>query len=127
MLRKSHEAAPERPGQGPEGRPSGRLDGRLGGRLASAGLLVAVGTMTGNVLAYGFNLVLSRGLGPQGYAELGTLLTVFLVGSVPGLAVQAVNPRRLAAAAGGPPEAPPASPPPPPIPGRTVRRAVPPG
>ncbi|MFL6111750.1 MAG: hypothetical protein ACJ786_10410, partial [Catenulispora sp.] len=72
------------------------------GRSASAGLLVAVGTGVGNVLAYGFNLVLSRGLGPGGYAELGTLLSVFLIGSVPGMAVQAVNARRLAVAADAP-------------------------
>ncbi|NUP53835.1 MAG: hypothetical protein HOW97_41915 [Catenulispora sp.] len=71
-------------------------------RTASAGLLVAVGTGVGNVLAYGFNLVLSRGLGPGGYAELGTLLSVFLIGSVPGMAVQAVNARRLAVAADAP-------------------------
>ena len=76
-----------------------------GGRVASAGLLVAVGTGVGNVLAYGFNLVLSRGLGPGGYAELGTLLSVFLIGSVPGLAVQAINARRLAVAAEAPPAA----------------------
>ncbi|NUR25797.1 MAG: hypothetical protein HOV83_08110 [Catenulispora sp.] len=69
-------------------------------RTASAGLLVAVGTGVGNVFAYGFNLVLSRGLGPGGYAELGTLLSVFLIGTVPGMAVQAVNARRLAVAAG---------------------------
>ncbi|MEY9932059.1 hypothetical protein ABH926_006708 [Catenulispora sp. GP43] len=73
-----------------------------GGRTASAGLLVAVGTGVGNVLAYGFNLVLSRGLGPGGYAELGTLLSVFLIGTVPGLAVQAINARRLAVVADAP-------------------------
>ena len=73
------------------------------GQTASAGLLVAVGTGVGNVLAYGFNLVLSRGLGPAGYAELGTLLSVFLIGTVPGLAVQAINARRLAVAAEAPP------------------------
>jgi O-antigen/teichoic acid export membrane protein len=70
-------------------------------RALSSGLLVAVGTGVGNVLAYGFNLALSRGLGPKGYAELGTLLAVFLIGSVPGLAVQAVNARRLAVMAAG--------------------------
>lgn len=73
------------------------------GQTASAGLLVAIGTGVGNVLAYGFNLVLSRGLGPAGYAELGTLLSVFLIGTVPGLAVQAINARRLAVAAEAPP------------------------
>lgn len=78
--------------------------GAPGGRVASAGAAVAVGTFIGNVFAYGFNLVLSRGLGPQGYAELGTLLSVFLIGTVPGLAVQAVNARRLAVTADGPPE-----------------------
>ncbi|MBW8806357.1 MAG: hypothetical protein JF587_21275 [Catenulisporales bacterium] len=80
-----------------EGRPR-----PAAGRTASAGLLVAVGTGFGNVLAYGFNLVLSRGLGPGGYAELGTLLSVFLIGSVPGMAVQAVNARRLAVAVDAP-------------------------
>ena len=75
---------------------------RGGRRTASAGLLVAVGTGVGNVLAYGFNLVLSRGLGPGGYAELGTLLSVFLIGTVPGLAVQAINARRLAVLADAP-------------------------
>ena len=75
------------------------MRGRGGGQTASAGLLVAVGTGVGNVLAYGFNLVLSRGLGPGGYAELGTLLSVFLIGTVPGLAVQAINARRLAVVA----------------------------
>ena len=78
---------------------------RGGGHTASAGLLVAVGTGVGNVLAYGFNLVLSRGLGPGGYAELGTLLSVFLIGTVPGLAVQAINARRLAVAADASPAA----------------------
>lgn len=81
----------------------GRAAGAPGGRTASAGAAVAVGTFIGNVMAYGFNLVLSRSLGPQGYAELGTLLSVFLIGTVPGLAVQAVNARRLAVAADGPP------------------------
>jgi O-antigen/teichoic acid export membrane protein len=75
---------------------------RRGGRMASASLLVAVGTGIGNVLAYAFNLVLSRGLGPGGYAELGTLLSVFLIGTVPGLAVQAINARRLAVVAEAP-------------------------
>jgi hypothetical protein len=78
---------------------------RAGGQTASAGLVVAVGTGAGNVLAYGFNLVLSRGLGPSGYAELGTLLSVFLIGTVPGLAVQAINARRLAVVAEASPEA----------------------
>ena len=78
---------------------------RGGGRNASAGLVVAVGTGLGNVLAYGFNLVLSRGLGPGGYAELGTLLSVFLIGTVPGLAVQAINARRLAVVAEASPAA----------------------
>jgi len=94
MLRKARDrAGDERAGGGAHGGS---------GRMASAGLLVAVGTGVGNVLAYGFNLVLSRGLGPGGYAELGTLLSVFLIGTVPGLAVQAINARRLAVAADAP-------------------------
>ncbi|MEZ0112727.1 hypothetical protein ABH920_006750 [Catenulispora sp. EB89] len=98
MLRraKNERARNERAGDGAR---------RGSGRTASAGLVVAVGTGLGNVLAYGFNLVLSRGLGPGGYAELGTLLSVFLIGTVPGLAVQAINARRLAVVAEASPAA----------------------
>ncbi|MBS2540162.1 hypothetical protein KGQ20_46235, partial [Catenulispora sp. NF23] len=113
MLRKARdergssavEVAGARRGGGslPRGGRSARGGG--GGGRASAGLLVAVGTGLGNVLAYGFNLVLSRGLGPGGYAELGTLLSVFLIGTVPGLAVQAINARRLAVVAEAAPAA----------------------
>ena len=88
-------AGTEEAGNGPAAEGSRRGSGQT----ASAGLVVAVGTGLGNVLAYGFNLVLSRGLGPGGYAELGTLLSVFLIGTVPGLAVQAINARRLAVVA----------------------------
>lgn len=94
MLRKARDRA------GDERADGGARGGS--GRMASAGLLVAAGTGVGNVLAYGFNLVLSRGLGPGGYAELGTLLSVFLIGTVPGLAVQAINARRLAVVAEAP-------------------------
>jgi O-antigen/teichoic acid export membrane protein len=101
MRRKAQDATPggaDEPGG--QGRPE-----RRGMRVLSSGLVVAVGTGLGNVLAYGFNLALSRGLGPHGYAQLGTLLAVFLIGSVPGMAVQAVSARRLAVTFDGPPEA----------------------
>ena len=116
MLRKAQDAMPGDPGgPGGSGGSGGSAGsggeevsggpGRSGVRVLSSGLVVAVGTGLGNVLAYGFNLALSRGLGPQGYAQLGTLLAVFLIGSVPGMAVQAVSARRLAVTFDGPPEA----------------------
>ena len=71
----------------------GRTAGR---RWARAGLLVAPATLVANVLGYGFNVLVSRHLGPDGYGALGALLGLVLVGSVPGLALQAVLARRLA-------------------------------
>ena len=102
MVRNTEDTPP-----GPNSAPpaAGRTTGRPAGGIASSGLLVAVGMGIGNVLAYGFNVVLAKGLGQTRFAELGTLLSVFLVGSVPGLAVQAVNARRVALAVDGPPEA----------------------
>jgi O-antigen/teichoic acid export membrane protein len=45
---------------------------------------------------YAFNLVMAAMLGPAGYGALGALLALVLVGSVPGLALQAVVARRTA-------------------------------
>ena len=47
---------------------------------------------------YGFNLVMAFLLGPEAYGALAALLALVLVGSVPGLALQAVVARRTARA-----------------------------
>jgi O-antigen/teichoic acid export membrane protein len=57
---------------------------------------VAVATVVANLLGYGFNLIMSRTLGPSGFGELGALLGVALVASVPGTAMQAFIARRIA-------------------------------
>jgi O-antigen/teichoic acid export membrane protein len=49
-----------------------------------------------NATNYGFNLVMAFLLGPSAYGALGALLALVLVGSVPGLALQAVVARRTA-------------------------------
>jgi O-antigen/teichoic acid export membrane protein len=58
---------------------------------------LAVATSVANVLGYGFNAIMSRTLGVSGYGELGSLLAVIVVASVPGTALQAVIARRLSA------------------------------
>ncbi len=67
-------------------------------RLARAGLVVAPATLLANVLGYAFSVVGARGLGPAEFGALGALLGLVLVGSVPGLALQAVVARRVAVA-----------------------------
>lgn len=57
---------------------------------------VAVATVVANLLGYGFNLIMSHVLGPSGFGELGALLGVALVASVPGTAFQAFTARRIA-------------------------------
>jgi O-antigen/teichoic acid export membrane protein len=57
---------------------------------------VAVATVIANLLGYGFNLIMSHALGPSGFGELGALLGVALVASVPGTAMQAFIARRIA-------------------------------
>jgi O-antigen/teichoic acid export membrane protein len=49
---------------------------------------------------YGFNLVMAFLLGPEAYGALAALLALVLVGSVPGLALQAVVARRTTLARG---------------------------
>lgn len=66
--------------------------------LARAGALVAVATAVANGCAYAFTAVVARALGPQDFGAVGALLAVVLVGSVPGLALQAVAARRTAVA-----------------------------
>jgi O-antigen/teichoic acid export membrane protein len=50
---------------------------------------------------YAFNVVMALLLGPEAYGALAALLALVLVGSVPGLALQAVVARRVALAGSG--------------------------
>src|SRR6266511_1913424 len=61
-----------------------------GPSLARAGLMVAPAMAVANGLNYAFNLVMLRLLEPAAYGALGALLAVILIGTVPGLALQAV-------------------------------------
>jgi O-antigen/teichoic acid export membrane protein len=63
-------------------------------------LVLAAGMGLANAGNYGFNLVMAFLLGPEAYGALAALLALVLVGSVPGLALQAVVARRTALAAG---------------------------
>jgi O-antigen/teichoic acid export membrane protein len=58
--------------------------------LPRAFLVVAPAMAAANALNYAFNLVMSRLLGPADYGGLGALLALVLVGTVPGVALQAV-------------------------------------
>jgi O-antigen/teichoic acid export membrane protein len=68
--------------------------------LPRAGLVVAPAMALANALNYAFNLVMLRLLEPAAYGALGALLAVILIGTVPGLAVQAVVARHTALRAG---------------------------
>jgi hypothetical protein len=63
-------------------------------------LVLAVGMAVANAGNYGFNLVMAFLLGPEAYGALAALLALVLIGSVPGLALQAVVARRTALAHG---------------------------
>jgi O-antigen/teichoic acid export membrane protein len=71
-----------------------------GPSLPRAGLMVAPAMAAANGLNYAFNLVMLRLLEPAAYGELGALLAVILIGTVPGLALQAVVARHTALRAG---------------------------
>jgi hypothetical protein len=58
--------------------------------------ILGVGMMAGNALSYGFSFALSHQLGPAGYGQIGTLLALFLIASIPATALQAVTARRIA-------------------------------
>ena len=58
-------------------------------------VVVAVGSTGANLLGYVFNAVMSRALDLAAFGELGSLLAVIVVASVPGTALQAVIARRL--------------------------------
>ena len=66
----------------------------------TATVVVAVGSTTANLLGYVFNAVMSRALDVNGFGELGSLLAVMVVASVPGTALQAVIARRLTTGGG---------------------------
>ena len=61
-------------------------------------LMVAPAMAAANGLNYAFNVVMSRKLGPADYGALAALLAVVLVGTVPGVALQAVVARYTALA-----------------------------
>jgi O-antigen/teichoic acid export membrane protein len=60
--------------------------------------LVAVGTLVGSVLSYGFSFALAHALDQTGYGQIGSLLMISLVASIPATAIQAVTARRIASA-----------------------------
>ncbi len=60
--------------------------------------LVAVGTLAGSVLSYGFSFAVAHQLDQTGYGQVGALLTISLVASIPATAIQAVTARRIASA-----------------------------
>lgn len=62
--------------------------------------LMAVGLGLGNAVNYAYNIAMSRLLGPASYGALAALLALVLIGSVPGLALQAVVARHSALRAG---------------------------
>ncbi|HTJ70451.1 MAG TPA: hypothetical protein VL551_23130 [Actinospica sp.] len=67
-------------------------------KLLADSATVAVGMMAGNALSYGFSFALSHRLGSADYGQIGTLLALFLIASIPATALQAVTARRIATA-----------------------------
>jgi O-antigen/teichoic acid export membrane protein len=64
-------------------------------------LVLGAGMALANAGNYAFNVVMAFLLGPEAYGALAALLALVLVGSVPGLALQAVVARRVALAGWG--------------------------
>jgi O-antigen/teichoic acid export membrane protein len=64
------------------------IDGNRRWSLARAGALVAVTMALGNLVNYGFHVLMARRLGPSAYGSLGALLGLTLVVTVPALALQ---------------------------------------
>jgi O-antigen/teichoic acid export membrane protein len=62
--------------------------------------VLAAGMAVANAGNYAFNVVMAFLLGPEAYGALAALLALVLVGSVPGLALQAVVARRTTLAGG---------------------------
>src|SRR5579863_6590364 len=72
--------------------------GAMARKLLADSAIVAVGMLAGNALSYGFSFALSHRLGPADYGQIGTLLALFLIASIPATALQAVTARRIATA-----------------------------
>jgi O-antigen/teichoic acid export membrane protein len=73
-------------------------------RLLADSALVAVGTLVGSVLSYGFSFAVAHQLDQTGYGQIGELLTILLFASIPATAIQAVTARRVASAGALAPE-----------------------
>jgi hypothetical protein len=75
-----------------------KLDAATASRrsLPRDALVLAVAMAVANATNYGFSLAMAFLLGPAAYGALGALLALVLVGSVPGVALQAVVARRTA-------------------------------
>jgi hypothetical protein len=67
-------------------------------KLLADSATVAVGMLAGNALSYGFSFYLSHRLGSADYGQIGTLLALFLIASIPATSLQAVTARRIATA-----------------------------
>lgn len=67
-------------------------------KLLADSATLAVGMLAGNALSYGFSFALSHHLGAADYGQIGTLLALFLIASIPATALQAVTARRIATA-----------------------------
>jgi len=67
-------------------------------KLLADSAIVAGGMLAGNALSYGFSFALSHRLGAADYGQIGTLLALFLIASIPATALQAVTARRIATA-----------------------------
>lgn len=65
------------------------------GALLSSSALLAAGLAVSQILAYALNVLGARVLGPAEYGELGSLLSLVVIGNVASLAVQAVTARRV--------------------------------
>src|SRR6266567_73947 len=72
--------------------------GAMARKLLADSAIVAGGMLAGNALSYGFSFALSHRLGAADYGQIGTLLALFLIASIPATALQAVTARRIATA-----------------------------
>jgi O-antigen/teichoic acid export membrane protein len=62
----------------------------ISNNLARNSAIVFAGSMTANVLAYAYHLLMGRLLGPAGYGELSSLLSLLYIFTVPLLVAQTV-------------------------------------
>ncbi|WP_404382429.1 hypothetical protein LL946_16090 [Knoellia locipacati] len=63
-------------------------NGRSAGGFLRSGVPLAAATLVSGILSYGFNLILTRALGPEGFGAMGALLGAAVIGSVPATALQ---------------------------------------